>query len=188
MRLDVKMDIYGVISTPELLNDIVNVAIDLTEGSEWRDFVRESDEDEAVAIVQYISTIGAEGYPFSMDIGDTRYEFEDLRSAVRDAGAGYRVLSSGEDSLGYNYAQSFRPGWDEERQAEIGGEDSPLVDYEKLRAAMALGMEAVEELVAEAEAVAMLPEARAVVVPNDVYLAWKASYDEENGTEPGMGV
>lgn len=186
MRLDVKMEIYGILSDPELLADVVNVALEFCDG-EWKEFVEESEEDDATALAQYISTVGAEGHPFAMELTDTRYEFEDLRAAARaSGGVGYRVLSSGEDSLGYNYVYSFRPGWEAEREAEIGGEDAPLISHAELRAAMAMGMKAIEEVVEKAETVALLPENCAVVVPDDVYLAWKAAHEEEYGAEPAI--
>lgn len=187
MRLDVKMEIYGTVSSPEILNDIVNVALEVCKEGEWKDFLAESNEDDAVALARYISTTGAEGLPFVMEVEDTRYEFEDLRSAARAAGGiGYRVLSSGEDSLGYNYVYAFRPDWSAEREADIAGEDSPMIDHAQLRAAMAEGMRAVEEVVRKAEAVALLPGRCEIVVPDRVYAAWKAAYDEENGYEPSV--
>lgn len=178
MRGDVRLEIYGTISDPELLRDIVDVAIEQAKG-EWSDFIAESDEDPQTVLARYIGELAQDGYPLSMDIDDTRYGFDDLRAAIRaSSGVGYRLLTSSE-RLGFDYAYSFQPGWDAEREGPVDHENSPSISYGDLREAMSGGIEAVERLVKDIETACLLPADHGVVLPEDVYLAWESIRAED---------
>lgn len=186
MRSNVKIDIYGTVPTSRMLDDLIELAVEHSHNADWEDFIKESSEDAAVAMGQFLSTVVSGASPLSISIHDTSYCFEELRSSARVAGMGYRVLTSEGDSE-YCYAYFFRPGWSEERQSAIVGEDSPLIEYKEIREAMSSGIKAVRQLVGAAESV-LIPKESRIVIPDSVYLAWKASYDEEMSAGPGLSM
>lgn len=177
MRQGIKIEIYGSVQNSKMLDDLVD-AMYFERDAEWKDFVRNSDDDEPVAMVQFLSGVLNNVSPLTIELEDAPYDFDDLRASARASGLGYRVLV-GDYGSEYSYAYSFQPGWPSEREGAINGEESPLIDYRDLREAMLEGMEGVEKLVKATEAL-ILPKECALVVSDEVYRIWKAGYDEAN--------
>ena len=186
MRCNVKIDIYGTVTTPELLDALIDLTLENSRNIEWQNFVRKSSADAAVAMAHILTTVVSDASPLSISIRDTSYCFEDIRTAARLGGLGYRVLTSEGDSE-YCYAFLYRPGWSEERRVAIVSEDSPLIVYKDIKEAMSTGIEAVRTLVEAAEA-SLLPQDCRLIIPESVKLDWKASYDEHMGVGRGITI
>lgn len=168
MSSDAVIEIFGEITSSEALKQVAWAA-SIKGKIDWD---RRVSEDEAAELM---IDAAAQEKPFVMTLSDTRgfSVFDALRSECQKADLSY-VVSIGEGGgEGYTVGYAWRPGMMAEESFDLDG-SAPVVRIDDLKRTVALGIEAVEKLVARIETVATV--GRLSALP-DVVDTWNASFD-----------
>jgi hypothetical protein len=187
MRSDISLEIYGTIKDASTFNAIVEDALEANEDARLAAADAGTGQyDDLRAVARHIESVAAEGNVLCLSLEDTRYEFTDLREALRAGGVGFRYTEHGEQ----DYASSFRPGMKAEIRHDTSINDSdPVFSFAEVQKAHQ-EPGGVENLLERAGIACFLPDGARIEVSPGVFEQWIREYasDPEDDQTSDAGV
>ncbi len=173
MRSDISLEIYGTIKDASTFNAIVEDALESNEDARLAAADAGTGQyDDLRAVARHIESVAAEGNVLRLSLEDTRYEFTDLRDALRAGGVGFRYTEHGEQ----DYASSFRPGMKAEVRHDISlDDDDPMFSFADVQRAHK-DPGGVEKMLEKAGLACFLPDGARIVVAPGVFEEWITEY------------
>lgn len=187
MRSDISLEIHGTIKDASTFNAIVEDALEASEDARLAAAdVGTGQYDDLRAVARYIESVAAEGNVLCLSLEDTRYDFANLRDALRAGGVGFRYTEHGER----DYASSFRPGMKAEIRHDISLDaDEPVFSFSDVHNAHK-EQGGVEKLLEKAALACFLPNGARIEVSPGVFGQWIREYasDPEADKTSDAGV
>lgn len=178
MRQDVRLDIFGRIDTPEVLNLIAEAALETCEDARFA--VSDNPEvEDMVSVVTYIDELAADNAVLTLSIEDTRNEFEDIRSELRANDVAYRFMRGTYADTDFAESSIWRPGWDDERTVEIKGKNNPVISLEDVEIAHTRGPFSVQSLINSTRSAAILQENDSIMLSANLAEQWRKEFGYE---------
>jgi hypothetical protein len=168
MRSDVSLEIYGTVRDADTFNAIVEDALESDEDSRLAAAdAGDGQYDDLRAVARHIERLAAEGRVVHLMQEDTRYQFTDLRAALRDGGVGYRYTEHGESDI----ASSFRPSMRAEVRHDISLDSDPVFSFDELHRAHSQPG-GVDLLLEKATIACFLPVGACIEIAPGVFEQW----------------
>lgn len=186
MRSDISLEIHGTIKDASTFNAIVEDALEACEEARLAAADAGTGQyDDLRAVARHIESVSAEGNVLCLSLEDTRYEFTDLRDALRAGSVGFRYTEHGER----DYASSFRPGMKAEIRHDISLDGEPVFSFAEVHKAHK-EQGGVGELLEKAGLACFLPDGARIEVAPGVFEQWMREYasDPEADQSSEAGV
>ncbi|MNU45056.1 hypothetical protein D3C71_338940 [compost metagenome] len=172
MRSDISLEIHGTIKDASTFNAIIEDALEANEDARLAAADAGTGQyDDLRAVARHIESVAAEGNVLCLSLEDTRYEFANLRDALRAGGVGFRYTVHGER----DYALSFRPGMKAEIEHDISLDDEPVLSFADVNKAHK-EQGGIEKLLERAGIACFLPDGARIEVAPGVFEQWIREY------------
>lgn len=184
MRYDVRLDIFGEIDNPEILNSIAELALETCEDARFA--VDENPElEDMEAVVGYIDELAEDNKYLILFMEETRNEFEEIRGQLRQHNIGYRFLQGAASDMTFTESTVWRPGWEDERTISTEEENRPVIALEDLETAHEQGSGWVQTLINTARSASILHPNETIVLSAGLIDRWKMEFNSvADGNSP----